>query len=112
MPVGEKSEMVRFALPVEIADEIRELLVDRGVGDPKIGVWFRENAKLLIELERQSLDLLQIRSDVAKISGDFSQMLQIFHKFARVQAEQISRIESQIAEIGLELALSEKGAKK
>lgn len=95
MPISDESEMIRFALPKILADEIRELQRDLGDRDPKPGKFFRDRTADLIQRERQRLAdntaLQSVKSDLQKLQEKFDRFLGVFQKYAEIQTKGTSK---------------------
>lgn len=125
MPVSDESEMIRFALPKALADEIRELQRGLGERDPKPGKFFRDRAADLIQRERQRqadreglADLARTAADVRELRERFDRFLGIFQAYSKTQientagtlkaiADQLDALQQQIGEASFLAALGD-----
>lgn len=102
MPVSNESEMIRFALPKTLADEIRELQRGLGERDPKPGKFFRDRAADVIQRERQrqadGKSLQSIRADVGALGEKVEKFLGVFQRYASFQTDQVASSLQLIAE--------------
>lgn len=125
MPVSDESEMIRFALPKALADEIRELQRSLGERDPKPGKFFRDRTADLIqrEMQRQAdreglANLARTAADVRELRERFDKFLGIFHTYSKTQVEntagtlkaisdQLDALQQQIGEASFLAALGD-----
>lgn len=125
MPVSDDSEMIRFALPKALADEIRELQRGLGEREPKPGKFFRDRAADLIQRERQRqadreglADLARTAADVRELRERFDRFLGIFQAYSKTQVEntattlkaisdQLDALQQQIGEASFLMALGD-----
>lgn len=102
MPVSDDSEMIRFALPKVLANEIRELQQSLGERDSKPGKFFRDRAADLIQRERQrqadGKSLQSIQADVGALGEKVDKFLGVFQRYASFQTDQVAKSLESIAE--------------